>query len=189
MRRPNNFRGGAGLAMGLAAVALLAVAADEARQTIDARGLTFQVPKSWKSSPPTSSMRRAQLTVEPAEGDDYPAEMIVYAFPGGAGSVEQNLARWQTQFKDEKGEPPKIESNKVRGKNVEVTRAEIRGEYHPPQFPGQAPQPVRKDARMLAAIVMGDDASFYIRMIGPDKTMTKLRPEFDEMLRTIQLGN
>lgn len=188
MRRPNVFRRGAGLGLGLAAVALMTVAADEAKQTIDARGLTFQAPKSWKSSPPASSMRRAQLTVEPMEGDGYPAELIVYAFPGGAGSVEQNLKRWQGQFKDEQGNPPRIESSRVQGKNVEVTRAEIHGEYHPPQFPGQPAQPVRKDARMLAAIVMGEDTSYYIRMIGPDKLMTKLRPDFNAMIETIKLG-
>ena len=34
---------------------------------------------------------------------------------------------------------------------------------------------------------MGDDVSYFIRMIGPDKTMKKLRPDFDQMLSTIKL--
>ena len=131
-------------------------------------------------------MRRAQLKVEPIEGDDYPAELVVFAFPGGAGSVEANLKRWQKLFKDEDGNPPKIESKKVKGKNVEVTRAETSGHYHPAPF-GGTKEPDRPGARLLGAIVTGEKSSYYIRMVGPDKTMKKLTADFDEMLKTIKL--
>jgi hypothetical protein len=188
MRRANPFRRSAGLGLGLAAVALLSLGADEAKQTIDASGLTFEAPKSWKSSPPTSQMRRAQLKVDPVEGDDYPAELIVFAFPGGAGGVDANIKRWQNLFKDGDGNAPKIETRTVQGKNVEVTRAETHGEYHPAQFPGRPAEPVRKNARLLGAIVMGGETGYYIRMVGPDKTMAKLRADFDEMLKTIKTG-
>ncbi len=30
---------------------------------------------------------------------------------------------------------------------------------------------------------MTDKASYVIKMIGPDKTMNKIRPEFDELLK------
>ena len=189
MRRPNAFRRNAGLGLGLAVVALLSLGADEDKQTVDARGLTFEAPKSWKSSPPASQMRRAQLKVDPLEGDDYPAELIVFAFPGGAGSVEANIKRWQNLFKDEDGNPPRIETRTVQGKNVELTRAETHGEYHPAQFPGQRPEPVRKNARLLGAIITGGETGYYIRMVGPDKTMNKIRPDFDEMLKTIKVGD
>lgn len=132
-------------------------------------------------------MRRAELTAQPIEGDDYPAELIVFAFPGGAGTVEANIKRWQNLFKDDEGNPPSIETRNVKGKNVEVTRAETHGEYHPAQFGGR-PEPVRKGARLLGAIVMAGDVSYYIRMVGPDKTMKKLTPEFDEMLKSIKVG-
>ena len=170
----------------LAAVICL-MAADEPKQTIDAKGITFDVPKSWKSSTPTSSARRAELKVEPIEGDDYPAELIVFAFQGGAGSVDANLTRWQKLFKDEDGNPPKIESKKVQAKNVEVTRAETSGHYYPTAFPGRPKEPDRPGARLLGVIVTGEKYSYYIRMVGPDKTMKKLTTEFDNMLKTIKL--
>lgn len=174
--------------LGLAALAVLLVAADDAKQTIDARGLKFEAPGAWKSSPPASQMRRAQLKVEPIEGDGYPAEMIVFAFPGGAGTVDDNIKRWQNLFKDADGNAPKIETRKVQGKNVEVVRAETHGEYHPASFGGPA-QPVRKDARLLGAIVMTGGTSYYIRMVGPDRTMKKITPEFDELLKSITVGD
>jgi hypothetical protein len=169
---------------GLLGLALLLVAADEPKQTIDAKGLKFQAPESWKSSPPTTQMRRAELKVEPQKGDDYPAELVVFAFPGGAGSVEANLKRWQGLFKDKEGNLPKMESKTVEGKNTKVTRAETSGDYHPAQF-GARREPDRPDARLLGAIVVTDDVSYFIRMIGPDKTMKKLRSDFDDLLGTI----
>jgi hypothetical protein len=172
--------------LGAFALALVAKGADDTKQTIDAKGLTFEAPSSWKSSPPTRAMRRAELKVEPLEGDDYPAELVVFAFPGGAGSVDDNLKRWQRLFKDKDGNPPRIESKKVKGKNADVTRAETSGHYYPAQF-GAAKEPDRPDARLLGAIVMGDDTGYYIRMVGPDKTMKKLRADFDDMLKTIKL--
>ncbi len=187
MRRSNEFFHSVCRIFGLAAVALLLVGADEPKQTIDAGGLKFEAPKSWKSKPPTSQMRRAELKVDPIEGDDYPAEMVVYAFPGGAGSVEANLKRWQGLFKDKDGNPPAIDSKKVKGKNVEVTRAETHGDYHPAQFPGRPVDPQRPNARLLGAIIPGEAATYYIRMVGPEKTMTKLRPSFDELLSSIHV--
>ncbi len=116
--------------------------ADDAKQKVDAKGLTFEAPASWKSSPPTRQMRRAELKVEPIDGDDFPAELVVFVFPGGVGSVQANIERWKNQFKDKDGNPPKVETKKVKGKNVEVTRVETSGHYHPAQFPGSRRSPI-----------------------------------------------
>jgi hypothetical protein len=186
MKRSNMLPQFAFSGVAVCAIVLALAGADEPKQTIDAKGLTFEAPASWKSHPPARATRRAELTVEPSEGDDYPAELVVFAFRGGAGSVDDNLKRWQRLFKDKDGNPPRIESKKVKGQNVEVTRAETAGHYYPAQF-GGATEPDRPDARLLGAIVTGDDTSYYIRMVGPDKTMKKLRTNFDDMLKTIKL--
>jgi hypothetical protein len=187
MRRSNELCRNVCRVLGMAAVALLLVGADEPKQTIEAGGLKFEAPKSWKSTPPTSQMRKAEIKVDPIEGDDYPAELVVFTFGGAAGSVDANLKRWQGLFKDKDGNPPTVDSKKVKGKNVEMTRAELHGDYHPARFPGRPAEPDRPNARLLGAIVTGENASYYVRMIGPDKTMTKLRPIFDELLSSIQL--
>jgi hypothetical protein len=186
MKRLNIIRWTWLLNFGTVTTAFLLMGADDPKQTIDAKGMKFEAPKEWKSSTPTSEMRRAQLKVEPVEGDDYPAELIVFAFRGGAGTVEDNLTRWQKLFKDEDGNPPKMESKKVQAKNVEVTRAETSGHYYPASFGGRK-EPDRPGARLLGVIVTGEKSSYYIRMIGPDKTMKKLKDDFDEMVKTIKL--
>jgi hypothetical protein len=170
------------------AVALLAAGADEPKKTIEARGLTFKAPESWKSIPSRSPMRVAQLQVEPKKGDDFPALLVVYAFAGGAGSVDDNVKRWQSQFKDADGNPPKIESKTVKGKNVDVTRVETAGHYTPGQFQGVAPEPERDHARLFGAIVVTERVGYFLKMVGPDKTMDSIRPAFDELVSTLEVG-
>lgn len=175
-----------GVAVLLAAT--VATAADDETQKIDAGGLTFQAPASWKSTPPESRMRRAQLDIKPAKGDGDHARLLVFAFPGGAGTVDANVERWQRMFKDKDGNPPKVDVKVVKGANVDVTRVEIAGHYYPSNFPGQKPEPDREDYRLLGGIVLTDDASFFIRMVGPEKTMSGAKASFDKLLASIKTG-
>jgi hypothetical protein len=170
------------------AAAILLSGADDPKQTVDAGGLKFKAPAAWKSDPPPAGgMRRAQLKVQQADGEDYPAELVVFAFPGGAGTVDANIERWRKLFKDKDGNPPEAVTKKVKGKNVEVTRVETSGHYYPARFPGRPPEPDRPDARLLGAIVIGDETSFFIRMVGPNKAMNKISSDFDELLSSLQL--
>jgi len=175
-----------GIALGSVALVLCGLGADTPTQTIDAGGLTFQAPASWKSAKPTSTMRKAQLSVEPVKGDPEPAELLVFAFPGGGGSAQDNINRWRGFFKDADGNPPKIESKVVKGKNVEVTRVETSGRYVAPEFPGSQKLHNKPDFRLLGGIVQTGGVGYYLRMIGPEKTMAAARPGFDELLASIK---
>jgi hypothetical protein len=186
MSKMSNVRRWMGALAGAAALGLV-LGADEPTKTVDAGGLSFKAPEAWKSVPTNSPMRRAQLKVDPIGGDDYPALLVVYAFPGGAGSVEANLARWQGQFKDADGKPPKIESKTVKGKNTEVTRVETAGHYKPGAIPGMAPEPERENARMLVAIVTTGRVGYFLKMVGPDKTMTSIKPSFEALIASLEV--
>lgn len=187
MKVLRNGSGSRALFLGVVGLSLMLCGAD-GPQTIDAGGLTFKVPADWKSSPPSSQMRRAELKVDPIEGDSFSAELVVFAFPDGAGTVDANVKRWQNQFKDKNGDPPKVESKTVKGKNAEVTRVETSGHYFPTRFPGRPVEPDRPDARLLGAIVQGEKVAYFLKMIGPDKTMKKLSPAFDELIASITLA-
>lgn len=172
-----------------ASLACVAARAQDAKtHVVDARGLKLQVPTDWKQAKSTSQMRAAELKVEPAEGDAYPAELVVFVFPGGAGGVDANVDRWRKMFKDETGAAPKAETAKVAAKAGEVTRVETSGHYHPAQFPGRAAEPDREGARLLGAILVSDGSGYFIRMIGPDETMRKLAPRFDEMIKELEFA-
>jgi hypothetical protein len=176
------------VALGVCAAAGFAAAAEDATKTIQAEGLTFKAPESWKEIPVRSIMRKAQLQVEPVKGDDFPATLVVYVFPGGAGSVEANIERWQKQFVGGDGNPPKIESKTVKGKNTEVTLVETAGHYKPSPIPGAPAEPERDNARLLGGIVTTERNGYFLKMVGPDKTMTSIRPAFEELLKSIELN-
>lgn len=163
-------------------VALVALGADDPTQTIDVGGLTFAAPTAWKKTQPRSSMRRAQLQVAPTEGDKTPAELVVFVFPEGAGTVEANVQRWQAQFRDEQGKTPKVDSRKVKGQNVDVTRVEVAGTYTDP-FAGKGAQP---GYQLLGAIVETPSAAYFLKMVGPEKTMTAAEPAFEKLIASLK---
>ena len=76
----------------------------------------------------------------------------------------------------------------MTSKSGEVTRAETSGHYYPSKFPGLPAEPDRAGARLLGAILLTDDAGYFIRMVGPDKTMKKLAPEFDAMVKSLEVA-
>ena len=175
--------------IGLAALLLAATAlgADGGKRTIDAGGLTFEVPEAWESQRPASSMRRAQVVVKPAEGDADPAELTVFAFPGGAGTVEANVARWRDQFQDESGKAPPIKSDTRKGKNTDVTFVEVAGRYVAAVMPGAPQRNDKPNYRLLGAIVQTPQAAFFLKMVGPDATMKAAKPAFDELIASMKV--
>jgi hypothetical protein len=169
------------------ALAAAALAADTPKQTIHARGLSFEAPKTWKSSPPRSTMRAAQLSVDPAKGDSEPAELVVFVFPGSAGTVEANIERWRSQFEDKDGKTPKAVTEKRKGKNADVTFVEIAGRYVAPLQPGSSEKNNKPDFRLLGAIVETSQFAYFLKMVGPDKTMKSAKPAFDELIASIRV--
>jgi len=179
-----------GISLAALAVVLggFGLGADAPPQVIDAGGLKFEAPATWKSVPPTSSMRRAELRLPPVEGDKEPAELQVFAFAGGAGTVDANVKRWQSQFEDANGNPPPVESKPLKGKNVDVTRVETAGRYFP-QVPGQPRQAVRPNYRLLGAIAQTKDTGYFLKLVGPDKTVQAPRPEFDRLIASMSAAS
>lgn len=159
-------------------------------KTVSTTGIQFQVPKTWKATRPASSMRKSQLEVAPVEGDKQPAEMVLYVFGGGAGTVEQNIERWKNQFKAADGGEVDMETSQVKAQNAEVTRAECAGTFTAPSFTvpfGQKAGP-QENYRLLGAIVETDEAGYFFKLIGPDKTVKSAEPAFDAMLKSIKVG-
>ncbi len=171
--------------LAIAALGLALIAADEPTQTIKARGITFDVPKSWASGKPANAMRLAQLKVEPSEGDKDAAELVLTAFPGGGGGVEANVARWKAQFVDSQGEPPEVTQETKKGKNVSVTFVETSGRYVAPVMPGRPEKNDKPNWRLLGAIVQAGDTGYFFKMVGPDKTMKAAKPGFEAMIKSI----
>jgi len=152
-------------------------------QTVKAGGLTFEAPATWKSLPPSSVMRKAVLSVpSPSKDSADVAELVVFAFPGGAGTVAANIQRWEGQFKNPAGGPSKAETKKTKGKNVDVTRVAVGGVYTN-TLTKEAAKP---GYRLLGGIVETPDVSYFLKLVGPQSVVDAAEKDFDTLLTTIK---
>src|SRR4051812_16083298 len=162
------------------------VAAEDAPQTIKAGDLTFKAPAAWKKEQPKSNMRAAQVRIEPTKGDEDPAELVVFAFPNGAGSVESNIDRWEKQFVDANKRTPEAKVEKKKGMNVDVTRVEISGQYLS-GMPGAATKSEKPNYRLLGAIITTPSTGYFFKLTGPEKTVAEASKGFDSLIESMKL--
>jgi hypothetical protein len=148
--------------------------------------VTLKIPKAWKESPPSSGMRVGQFTIDGAGG---PAELIVYYFGGGGGSVDANLDRWYGQFEQPDGSPSKAkatrEDRQIDG--LDVTTVDVSGKFVAAVSPAapQGPKHDKPDHQMLAAIIQTSQGPLFFKMVGPRKTVTATKGDWDDMVASI----
>jgi hypothetical protein len=141
---------------------------------VKAGDLTLKVPEAWHQEPVRGtarfSPRKAQIKVPKVGGDKEDADLVVYFFAGGAGSVDANIQRWLTAF-ESSGRKVKVTTGKsTEGAYVLV---DTQGTWNKPigaMGPGQRTEPV-PDSRALG-VILTDKVGYYIRLTGPEKTVT-----------------
>lgn len=145
------------------------------------------VPRGWAEKPSASSMRTAEFQVPASDGGD--AEVIVYYFgENGAGSVQDNIDRWLSQFKQPDGKPSsevaKIETAQFAGH--EANLVSVSGRYVAPATPGGAPSD-KPDQALVAAIVQSPRGPYYFRLIGAQAAVAANTARFRELLSSLAL--
>lgn len=169
--------------LGAVAVVVIALGADAPPKSYEVSELAFQAPAQWKSVKPRSAMSQLQLVIASVNEGEEPSVLTVSALKAGGGGVEANVKRWQMQFKDKDGNEPKLNSTKVKGKNIEITRVDIEGHYYPPPF---LREPDRPNFRLLGAIVQTETTGYFIKLLGPQASVEAARPGFDQLLASIK---
>ncbi|MEO8185058.1 MAG: hypothetical protein ABI895_40145 [Deltaproteobacteria bacterium] len=146
---------------------------------------SLQVPADWKEKPSVSNMRAAEFELPASNGQ---AEVIVYYFgQSGAGSVQANIDRWVSQFKQPDGKPSsevtKIDQATFAGQSASLVS--VSGQYAS-QMPGG--EPVDKaDQSLLAAIVPSPKGPYYFRLIGDRAAVAAQTDKFRELLSSLKL--
>jgi gluconolactonase len=143
--------------------------------TVKARDITLEIPKAWDSSPPSSNMRLAQFQIPPVEGDEEPAELVI--FPPFGGGVSANVQRWIGQFSGQGRQLKLTQGEAEQGKYVVV---DVTGTYNKPDGPPILNRTVPTSGyRMLAVMFSktgGGDYSF--KLTGPEKTVGAVTDQF-----------
>ena len=162
--------------------------------TVDYRGkeLSFKAPESWKVKKATNNFTKHDLVVPKAKGEEKDARLT---FSIASGSMENNIARWKTQFKFPVGEAPEkvfaMEKKKVDG--YELTFVQLRGTYMETMggpFAGGKKTP-RENYMMKAVVISppGADAKTpkcFIKLVGSEKTIKQHTKAYTAMIKSMK---
>lgn len=137
-------------------------------------GLVGSKPATWQEQRPGGAMRAAEYIVPGRDGHNQ-AHIVVFSFPPGqGGTVDQNIQRWQGQFKpDEEGNPVVPVVGRLEGALLPITLVELAGDWM--QMGAQWHTP---DQLFLAAIVEAPRGMVVVRFAGETATVEANRGDF-----------
>jgi hypothetical protein len=147
--------------------------ANTAVPTAAGEGLTWTAPAHWKTKP-ASAMRKGSYAVVGENGAE--ADLSITAFPGDVGGELANLNRWRGQL----SLPPIAESDlasatqHLHANGLHVTVVDF------------ANTDSDKPQRILGALVPFEDATWFFKLMGPDKLVAAEKPAFLAFLQTVK---
>ncbi len=165
---------GSGAAVALALlVTPVAFAEDAKTKEVEVKGIKLDVPESWKAKPtPPNGFRAAQFEIPPAEGDTEGAELVVFHFgANGGGGVQANIDRWVKQFDADERKLKIFDGKTAQGEYVLV---DLSGTWNKPVGPPIAMKTTKAPGSRFLGVILKPEkgGDFYIRLTGPEKTVT-----------------
>ena len=169
-------------------VAVVCVATLGNNATAQKSELKFRVPPGWVEEERTSSMRVAQYRLPKAEGDTEDASLVLYYFgQGQGGSVTANIDRWLAQMKQPDGSPVKgAKDEHLVANGLKVTTVDLSGTYVAETAPGSGTFNNKPDYRLRGAVVETPNGSYFVKLIGPEKTVTLWNESFLSYIRSFE---
>jgi len=151
--------------------------------------LKFTVPAGWIEEERTSSMRVAQYRLPHAATDTEDASLVLYYFgQGQGGSASANVERWIGQMKQAEGvsskEAAKQEQLEVNG--LKVTTVDVSGTYVAETAPGSGTFHNKPAYRLRAAVVETPNGSYFVKLVGPEKTVAQWNESFLSYVRSFE---
>jgi hypothetical protein len=176
----------------LAAAARVSPAQEKKGVVVELAGMKAATPTDWKEEAiKPGSMRMHTFKLPKAEGDPEDAELALFTFPGGAGTVEQNLKRQEAKFEPPAGK--KIEDvtrvEKAKVGNLDATYQDIHGTLlrkFPPFDPNAKVTKVPDYRQLYVLFETKDGRQYYMTLLGPAKTVEKHKKAFDEWVKSFK---
>lgn len=153
--------------------------------------LQSRTPADWKPEKSAFPSRLHQFRLPRAEGDKEDAEVTISHFgPGEGGGVAENLKRWKDQFVPPSGKTTEdvAKVDKIKIADMEATVLDISGTYKSrnPPFAPNAKEELKPDWRLTAIYVPCKEGPYFLRLIGPAKTVEKHKKGFDEWVKAFK---
>ena len=150
--------------------------------------LTFTPAPAWKPKAVTSMMRIGEYVLPGAEAGDEDASLVIYFFGGTGGTVQANIDRWLGQLTQPDGRRTKdvaqTSSRLING--LSVTLFDATGTYVAEVTPGSTERLNKPDFRLRAAVIQTPGGPYFIKVVGPTRSVTRWDREYESFLQTIQ---
>jgi hypothetical protein len=151
-------------------------------------GLQSRTPADWVEEKPTSNLRKYQFKIPRVKDEKMDAEVVIFSFGAGqGGSAAENIKRWKGFFIPPQGKTiddvAKVTKMKVGG--ADVTYLDVQGTYKFKErpFDPSSKEELRPDSRMLGVVFESQGGPFFIRLVGPAKTVAQHKTGFDQWLK------
>lgn len=154
-----------------------------------AASLKYDVPAGWTTKAPSSAMRLADFVLPKVEGDGEDATLTIYHFGAQAGGgVQANLDRWVSQMSQPDGKDSKglAKTSTAKQKNVSLTVIDLGGTYVAETFPGSGQKLNKPGFQLKAAVVEGPGGPYYIKLVGPAKTVAKWDASVQTFMKSLR---
>ena len=151
--------------------------------------LKFTVPAGWVEEERTSSMRVAQYRLPKATGDAEDASLVLYYFgQGQGGSTAANIERWVNQIQQADGSASKgkAKEENLEANGLKVTTVDVSGTYVAETAPGSGNFHNKPGYRLRAAVVETPKGSYFVKLVGPEKTVAQWNESFLSYVRSFE---
>jgi hypothetical protein len=151
--------------------------------------LKFSPPTGWIEEKPASSSRVAQYRLPKVTDDAEDASAILYFFgPGQGGGTAANIERWvnQMQQADDSAQKEKAKEDSLTINGLKVTTVDVSGTYTAEMAPGSGTFHNNPNYRLRAAVIETPKGSYYLKVVGPTKTMGKWDSSVTEFLKSVE---
>lgn len=151
--------------------------------------LKFKVPAGWIEEERATSMRVAQYRLPRAEGDTEDASLVLYYFgQGQGGSTAANIERWVGQMKQKDGgsATERSKEERLEANGLKITTVDVSGTYVAETMPGSGTFQNQPGYRLRAAVVETPKGSYFVKLVGPEKTVTHWNDSFMSYVRSFE---
>ena len=151
--------------------------------------LKFTIPAGWIEEPRSSSMRVGQYKLPKAPTDSEDASLVLYYFgQGQGGSTTVNIERWLGQMKQADGSAAKdAKEEHFETNGLKVTTVDVSGTYVAETAPGSGNFHNNAGYRLRAAVIETPKGSYYVKLVGPEKTVAQWNDSFLGYLKSFEL--
>jgi len=148
--------------------------------------LRYKVPAGWVEEERSSSMRVAQFKLPRAEGDTEDASLVLYYFgKDQGGTAANNVERWASQIQQANGTRAKV-TETLTTSGLKMTTVDGAGTYVAETAPGSGELLKKPGFRLSAAVIETPNGSYYVKLVGPEKTVTHWHESFVAYLKSFE---